>query len=129
MNKSKLILPAIFLLLAISVSTGVAEEEESAPVINGPTEQEVQAENDLQRATDPRPSINADSAEILANSGVEGLTLEIAQKIVDYRARNGGYRYVQQLLDAGIGNEAYRKIKDNVSLRAEIVARSPGEGD
>lgn len=76
---------------------------------------------------DPRPSINADTAAELAGAGIDGLTAAVAEKIVNYRAKIGYYRFVEQIVEAGVSRETYNKIKDKVSLRGEIVIHRDGE--
>ena len=57
---------------------------------------------------------NADSATLQQISGVGPVT---AEKIIDYRNQNGGFKNIEQLKEInGIGDKTFEKMKDQVSL-------------
>jgi len=48
---------------------------------------------------------------------LNGIGPSIAQKIIDYRTANGGFKNVEELkLVSGIGDKLFEKIKDDVAL-------------
>ena len=62
-------------------------------------------------------NINEDDASTLMS--INGITTSIASSIVSYRAENGIYNTIEQLMDVyGIGNATYRKIRNYVILHA-----------
>ena len=62
-------------------------------------------------------NINEDDASTLMS--VSGITTSIASSIVSYRAENGIFNTIEQLMDVyGIGNATYRKIRNYVILHA-----------
>jgi competence protein ComEA len=48
---------------------------------------------------------------------LSGIGPAIAQKIIDYRTKNNGFRNVEEIkLVSGIGDKLYEKIKDKITL-------------
>jgi DNA uptake protein ComE-like DNA-binding protein len=119
-------------LFALSAFTAFAEEQDrrmdnqppDPPSRRIPPDQLKKIVENFKKQ-DPRPSINADSAAELVAADIEGLTSVVAAKIIAYREKIGHYRYVEQLLEAGVNRESYEKIKEKVSLRGKIPI--PGE--
>ena len=61
-------------------------------------------------------NVNKADAELIADS-LSGIGLKTAQKIVDYREKNGAYKKVDDLLEIkGIGKKKLEKIKEDVKL-------------
>jgi len=59
--------------------------------------------------------LNTATAEQFAT--LSGIGPSIAQKIIDYRTKNGGFKNIEELkLVSGIGDKLFEKIKDNVGL-------------
>ena len=62
-------------------------------------------------------NINEDDASTLMS--ISGVTTSIASSIVSYRAENGIFNTIEQLMDVyGIGNATYHKIRNYVILHA-----------
>lgn len=62
-------------------------------------------------------NINEDDANTLMS--VNGITTSIASSIVSYRAENGMFNTIEQLMEVyGIGNATYHKIRNYVILHA-----------
>lgn len=60
-------------------------------------------------------NINSDNAETL--SSIDGISNSVASSIVSYRAENGNFETIEQLLEVyGVGNATYRKIRNYVIL-------------
>lgn len=61
-------------------------------------------------------NLNTANAEMLEE--LPGIGEVLAQRILDYRAANGSFSTVEELLDIdGIGEKTYEKIKDFVEVR------------
>lgn len=60
-------------------------------------------------------NINSDNAETL--SSINGISASIASSIVSYRAENGTFQTIEELLEVyGIGNATYHKVRNYVIL-------------
>lgn len=61
--------------------------------------------------------ININTAEVSELDKLNGIGPAMAQRIVDYREKNGGFKNLEEIkLVSGIGDKLYEKIKDNISL-------------
>ena len=61
--------------------------------------------------------ISINTATIDELDKLSGVGPSMAQKIIDYREKNGGFMNVEEIkLVAGIGEKMYEKIKDQISL-------------
>jgi competence protein ComEA len=59
--------------------------------------------------------INTATAEQLDT--LSGIGPAMAERIIDYRTKNGGFKNVEELkLVSGIGDKLFEKIKDNIAL-------------
>ena len=61
--------------------------------------------------------ININTAGVEELDKLVGIGPALAQRIIDYREKNGGFRDVNEIkLVPGIGEKMYEKIKDKISL-------------
>ncbi|MDR2606169.1 MAG: helix-hairpin-helix domain-containing protein [Oscillospiraceae bacterium] len=61
--------------------------------------------------------ININTATLEELQRLDGIGPALAQQIIDYRERIGGFTYTFQLLDvSGIGEKLYERIQDHVTL-------------
>lgn len=61
--------------------------------------------------------INVNFASVQKLESVDGISLKIAQAIVEHRENNGFFKNIEQLLEVkGIGPVTYEKIKDKLSV-------------
>ncbi len=68
-----------------------------------------------QIAEEKKISINSATIEELDT--LTGIGKATAEKIIEYRERNGGFSYLEEIMEvSGIKEETYAKIKDKISL-------------
>ena len=68
-----------------------------------------------QIAEEKKISINSATIEELDT--LTGIGKATAEKIIEYRERNGGFSYLEEIMEvSGIKEKTYAKIKDKISL-------------
>ena len=61
-------------------------------------------------------NINSASVEELAS--INGISLSLAEKIVDYRNQNGNFETIEDIQNvSGIGEKTYEKIRDYICIK------------
>ena len=61
--------------------------------------------------------ISINSATIEELDTLTGIGKATAEKIIEYRERNGGFSYLEEIMEvSGIKEKTYAKIKDKISL-------------
>lgn len=61
--------------------------------------------------------ININSADKERLMTIKGIGEVRAQRIIDYREANGGFKTIENIMDVqGIGKELYESIKDNICV-------------
>ena len=61
--------------------------------------------------------ININTASIEDLDNITGVGPATAQKIIDYRTQNGGFKSIEEIKEvSGIGDAKYAKMKDQISI-------------
>jgi competence protein ComEA len=61
--------------------------------------------------------MNLNSATVQQLENLEGVGPKTAQKIIDYREANGGFKSIEELMEVpGIGPSKFEQIKDQVCV-------------
>jgi len=77
----------------------------------------VESKNILGSSTTETKIVRLNTATLEQLDTLSGVGPSIAQKIIDYRTANGGFKNVEELkLVSGIGDKLFEKIKDDVAL-------------
>lgn len=63
------------------------------------------------------PKVNINTADKEALAELDGIGDTIAQRIIDYRNENGGFKSTDDLMNVnGIGKQKYELIKDSITI-------------
>ena len=118
-HRQTLILLLSVLIIAgsgVSLGFGIAElSKSSSPLQTSGFEKVVPS--DLGTAK-PQPSpININAAPAMDLESLPGIGSVIAQRIIDYRKKNGPFKTIAEIQNvSGIGSVTYAKLKDQVTV-------------
>ena len=75
-------------------------------------------------ATLPAP-INLNTATVAQLEALPGIGAKVAERIVEYRQKNGGFKKVEDLMNVqGIGEKSFLKLKPLISVAPARAERS-----
>lgn len=64
------------------------------------------------------PKVNINSASVEELASINGISLSLAEKIVDYRNQNGNFETIEDIQNvSGIGEKTYEKIRDYICIK------------
>jgi competence protein ComEA len=79
--------------------------------------EEVKTENVLGSSTTESKIVRLNTATLEQLDTLNGIGPAMAQRIIDYRTQNGGFKNIEELkLVSGIGDKLFEKIKNDVGL-------------
>jgi competence protein ComEA len=107
-------LSSAFILCALFIS--------ATPLVTAP----VHAQAAVQAAEKATLNLNAATAEQLAT--LPGIGPKVAERILEYRTKNGGFKKIEELMNVkGIGEKSFLKLKPLVSVAKPDKASGGGE--
>lgn len=79
------------------------------------------------RATAASP-VNLNSASVAQLQTLPGIGASAAQRIVDYRQKNGSFKKIEELMNVkGIGEKSFLKLKPLIVVGSEKGERASGQ--
>ena len=79
------------------------------------------------RAT-PGAPVNLNAATVAQLQTLPGVGVSTAQRIVDYRQKNGGFKKIEELMNVkGIGEKSFLKLKPLITVSGDKADRSGGQ--
>ncbi len=73
-----------------------------------------------QAAAASKPAINLNAATVDQLETLPGIGRKVAERIVEYRTKSGGFKRVEDLMNVkGIGEKSFLKLKPLVSVAAK----------
>ncbi len=79
------------------------------------------------RATASAP-VNLNAASTAQLRTLPGVGASTAQRIVDYRQKNGGFKKIEELMNVkGIGEKSFLKLKPLITVSGDKADRSGGQ--
>jgi len=79
------------------------------------------------RATASAP-VNLNAASVAQLRTLPGVGASTAQRIVDYRQKNGGFKKIEELMNVkGIGEKSFLKLKPLITVNGDKADRPGGQ--
>ena len=108
--------------LVILAAIGVAQ-----PSIASPQAAKAATGTAKAKATASNP-VNLNSASVAQLQTLPGIGASAAQRIVDYRQKNGSFKKIEELMNVkGIGEKSFLKLKPLITVAADKGDRAGAE--
>jgi competence protein ComEA len=108
----------ILVAIVILVTTVIAQSAVASPQAAKP------ASAAKAKATAASP-VNLNSASVVQLQTLPGIGASAAQRIVDYRQKNGSFKKIEELMNVkGIGEKSFLKLKPLITIGADKADRA-----
>lgn len=65
----------------------------------------------------PAAAVNLNTASVAQLDALPGVGLKVAERIVEYRQKNGGFKKIEELMNVrGVGEKGFLKLKPMLTL-------------
>jgi len=77
------------------------------------------------KAPAPPATVNLNTASVAQLDALPGIGLKVAERIVEYRQKNGGFKKVEELMNVrGVGEKGFLKLKPLLTLSPSKAERA-----
>ncbi len=78
--------------------------------------------------TAAKPTLNLNAATVDQLETLPGIGRKTAERIIEYRTKNGGFKRIEDLMNVkGIGEKSFLKLKPLVSVPPLKTEKAPGD--
>jgi competence protein ComEA len=113
--------------LVILVAILIAGPSASSPLAAQAAKAAKAGSSSKARATAANP-VNLNSASAAQLQTLPGVGASAAQRIVDYRQKNGSFKKIEELMNVkGIGEKSFLKLKPLITVGADKGDRASGQ--
>jgi len=75
-----------------------------------------------------KPAINLNSATVEQLETLPGIGRKVAERILEYRTKSGGFKKIEELMNVkGIGEKSFLKLKPLVVVPPPKTDKAPGD--
>jgi competence protein ComEA len=86
-----------------------------------------QGAGDPAAATAPKPTVNLNAAPVEQLDTLPGVGRKMAERIIEYRQKNGGFKKIEELMNVkGIGEKNFLRLKPFVFVPARTEKTEKG---
>jgi competence protein ComEA len=76
----------------------------------------------------PKTTVNLNTATIEQLTTLPGIGAKVAERILEYRTKNGGFKKIEELMNVrGIGEKSFLKLKPLVSAPPKTDPKTSGD--
>ena len=86
------------------------------------------AQQEQAAAAAPKTTVNLNTATIEQLAALPGIGQKTAERILEYRTKNGGFKKIEELMNVkGIGEKSFLKLKPLVSAPPKTDPKTSGD--